>query len=1250
MKKIILLYILFFSSLLLQAQTPAHDMAKKLGNGYNFGNVMSAKNEGDWADPITEFMMDDVANAGFDHIRLPVRWGSHTTETAPYIIDEAWLTRVEEVVDWATERGLIVVLNAHGEHWFIEEVTKEDEVYTDPAKWERFLAIWTQVSAHFKDKSNDELVFELINEPYFNMNKGLVDQLNVELVETVRKDNPDRILMVVGGGDNAIFAPQQMDPALFENDDKLIPWFHYYWPNTFTKYPETNNSIPDWGTEQEFASLRADFKNVKQWADNLNLPLYLGEFGSNNLCSPLSRAKYHQAVVSLAEELEIPRAIWCAGPKANKTVYNRKAGDWVEGQLAPLFPKPKRKNILFIMVDDLNTDLTAFGNEEVITPTFDKLSQQGIQYANAQCSYPVCGPSRASFLTGTYPERNGITNLTLKLEDTAPNLTTLPQFLALNGYRTGAVGKVFDPRNVDDGHNANSWTENYKDPSHYEYPEEYGDFVSGNNYRVEEGMSYEKGPEGVGDDGYQDGQFTLEAIRMMNKFSVTEQPFFLSVGFKKPHLPFIAPQKYFDLYKDKEITLADYQKLPEGTDIIAYKEPTELLGYKDIPQTWDDIYKDAEKVLDLEKQKELLTAYYACASYIDAQIGMLVDHLEAIGEKENTLIVVSSDHGFNLGDHNMWGKHNLLQNSAQVPLIIIDPSKRLKETERAVQLIDLYPTICDYAYLPKPTFLQGNSLYHNDEEERAYPLDLAVTYYKKNGKNGYSFKKGNERYTLWTNDKDMTPLNVPFSEVTAFHEEFYAYANNQALETKNEINNAGYSIKIAQIKQDVEQWWNQYYATNEEKISGNIIKTNPSFESGVEEGWITTVKDGLGIEYQLQNDLHPVTSSKSAGFHITANGGNFSNLGYRTLDHVIGFSIPEAQKFIVRFSVYSDVDTEIRFQLQLDKGADKINSDAIVIEKDSLYTIEREITSNLKGMTNLRLLFQLGKVVGTIHIDDVFVSVDGALDDNLFLQEAINATVIGYQNGDHKNSVTQNIYLPTQSSYESTVTWTSYAEDFVKVEGDSGFITTPEIERSVRLDAEIKYKHLVGHKTFVIKLKGDVSSELKALEKDVYITFQESDSAQSVTQNINFMIPESDGLEVEWISSDNTIITVNGTEGVVQQSEQNENILVTAILKMGDDELIKTFDLTVIKKETEEPPTSIAPQLHFKLYPNPASDLLYIQGLNLNKKYVSIYSIDGRKVKEFQVSKSLETLDISTFQKGIYILQIDKTRKKFIKN
>lgn len=1249
--KLIFTFLFLFKVALIFGQTPAHDMAKNLGNGYNFGNVMSANNEGDWAAPIEEFMLEDVANAGFDHIRLPVRWGSHTTEEAPYTIDPEWLTRVDEVITWATDRGLIVVLNAHGEHWFIEEVTKEDDVYHNQEKWDRFLAIWTQISAYFQRKSNDKVVFELINEPYFNMNKGIVDQLNKELLEIVREDNPDRIVMLTGGGDNAIYAPQQMDPSIFENDNKLIPWFHYYWPNTFTKYPEVSGSIPDWGTPEEYAFLKENFENVKSWADALNVPLYLGEYGSNNACSSLSRKRYHRAVVDLTEELKIPRAIWCAGPKANKMVYKRAEGEWVEGQLEALLPKNKKKNILFISIDDLNTDLLAFGNDEVITPNFDKLSEQGIQYLNAQCSYPVCGPSRASYLTGTYPEKNGVTNLTLQLSDTAPNLTTLPELLALNGYRTAAVGKVFDPRNVDDKHHEVAWTDDYKDPNAYTYPEEYGDFVQGNNYRVTPNMSYEIGPDNVDDDGYQDGQFTLEAINYLNKFSVTNQPFFLSIGFKKPHLPFIAPKKYYELYDGRELSLAQYQKLPLGTDSIAYKDPVELMGYADIPETWDDIYEEATNVLDLNKQRELILAYYACASYIDAQIGLLIAHLEAIEEAENTLIIITSDHGFNLGDHNMWGKHNLLQNSAQVPLIIIDPSQQLKPTGRAVQLIDIYPTVCDYAYVPKPSFLQGNSLYQPDDEITDYPLDLAVTYYKRNGKNGYSFKKGDFRYTFWTLNKSMSPIEVPFSDVSFYQEEFYFYSNNQELETVNEINNSNYATEIAQFKQEIEVWWNNYQSSIEAESGSNLIKTNSSFENGVEEGWTATFKSGIGIDFELLSELHPITNSKSAAFHIQTNGGNFSNLALRSDDYPIGFKTSESQKFIVKFSLYSSVDTEVKFQLQLDKGGDKINSENISIQKDSLYTIEREVTSSVEGMSSVRLLIQLGKAVGTIYIDDVMVLLDNALNDELFLTEALNATQIGFHELDHKNQVKNNIYLPLQSSHESTVKWTSQSTSLLTIEQDSGLIVTPETDQTVILEAEVQYKHLVGYKSFVITLKGEVSSLLKAVANETEIYFSEGDSAQSVKRNITLYSPDNNDVSVIWMSSDSTAIKINDKLGEVQILDTNKEVTISAVLDYEGEQLIKNFDLIVVRNREEIlPPTAIIPNTLFKVYPNPTQNLLHIERLTNKQSEFKIYNLEGKIILTKTLVNFKEKINMADLKKGIYIIQINNSRKKIIKN
>ncbi|MBB6462387.1 sulfatase-like hydrolase/transferase [Flammeovirga kamogawensis] len=1230
---------------LVKAQSPAHEMANRLGTGYNFGNVMSANNEGDWAAPIEEYMMEDVANAGFDHIRLPVRWGSHTDENAPYTIDPAWLTRVEQVVDWALERNLIVVLNAHGEHWFIEEVHKEDNEYPDPEKWERMVKIWEQIGSHFKGKSHD-VVFELLNEPYFNMNKKLVDEINIDLLAAVRKEHPDRIVMLTGGGDNAIHAPQQMDLSIFENDNKIIPWFHYYWPNTFSKYPEINGSSPIWGTKEEYASLYADFKNVKDWADTNNLPLYLGEFGSNSVCDAKSRERYHKAIIETSEALDFPRAIWCAGPKSNKMIYTRNQGEWVDGQLEALFPSSKRKNILFLVVDDLNTDLVAFNNSEVQTPVIDKLAEEGIKYLNAQCSYPVCGPSRASFLTGTYPERNGVTNLSNLLPDIAPDLTTLPELLSKNGYRTAAVGKVFDPRNVDDGHYNAAWTEDYTAPSKYIYPEEYGDFVGGNSYRVTDGTSYEIGPEGVGDDGYQDGQFSEHAVATLEELGASSQPFFLAVGFKKPHLPFVAPKKYFDLYDRNTLTLADYQTLPQGAPSFIYKEPTELTGYNDIPQTWEAIYNGHENVLDPEKQRELLHAYYACASYIDAQIGKVITKLEEIGEKENTLIILISDHGFNLGDHNMWGKHNLLQNAVQVPMIVIDPAKALKnEKDRAVQLVDLYPTVCDYTSTPKPSFLQGNSLYIADDTETNYPLDLAVTFYKKNGSNGYTFKQGKYRYTMWTSDKTMTPMEQPFSVVTTIEEEFYVYQNNQEIETENVINKAAYSKEIAVLKEAAEKWWTAYYGQVHNLESTNLIRINSNFEEGVLTGWTSTFKSGSTIDYDFVSENHPVNGTKAGVFHIRETGTNVSNIGLRSNEYAIGYTTNEIEDFEVAFDIYTTTATTIRYQLQFDGNTEKVISDNIEIEagKDIKINTKHEVPI---GVSSVRILFQLGTATERVYFDNVSIKIDGLENDKELLKEAVDNLEIIYQGEDSKNAVSNNLILPQESTNATTVTWVSDTPNAVLVQNDTGYVFLNEEAITVKLTATITLKNLTEVKEFVVKLNPNVSPEMIAALDNLEIQYSYGDNAENVTKDI-YVSGTSLTAKVDWVSN-NSGVTFSDFTGVVSQVTEDVQGTIEARLSIGNEKAIKLFLLNV--KAKEETPTTTLPSFENPvLYPNPTSSLLYIKGIIKQGATASLYSLEGKKLGEYSLAINGARIDLSSMKKGIYLLLIEGKSYKIIR-
>ncbi|OHX64078.1 sulfatase-like hydrolase/transferase [Flammeovirga pacifica] len=1244
MKRLLLILFITLSNFQLSAQTPAHLMNQKLGMGYNFGNVMSANNEGDWAAPIEKYMIEDVAKAGFDHIRLPVRWGSHTSETAPYTIDSQWLTRVEEVIGWANQEGLIVVLNAHGEHWFLDEVSKEDEVYPQPEHWKRLLAIWTQVSHHFKNNSNDNLVFELINEPYFRMNKVLVDQLNRELLEIVRQENSNRIVMLTGGGDNAIKSPQQLDPSIFENDDKLIPWFHYYWPNTFTKYPEIEGSKPTWGSPQEYENLRRDFEEVRAWADQYNVPVYLGEFGSNNACDAQSRVRYHKAIADLSGELNFSAALWCAGPKANKMIYSREGREWTAGHIDALIPNGQKKNVLFIVIDDLNTDLFAFGNEEVITPTIDKMSEIGIQYTNAQCSYPVCGPSRASFLTGTYPERNGVTNLTLQLSETAPELTTLPEMLSRNGYRTAVVGKVFDPRNVDNDHHDIAWTDTYTDPNDYTYPEEYGPFVKGTSYRVEADMSFEIGPDNVGDDGYQDGQFADHALQYLDHFEKIDQPFFLAVGFKKPHLPFIAPKEYHDLYKGKTLTLAPFQKMPEGTDEFTYKEPTELLGYKDIPQDWDTEYNGFQNVLDLEKQQELLKSYYACASYIDAQIGKIVEKLEEIGEKENTLIVITSDHGFNLGDHNMWGKHNLLQNAAQVPLIIIDPSQILQASNRSVQLIDLYPTICDYTNTPKPTFLQGNSLYLNDQEETGYPLDLSVTYYKKNGSNGYTFKRGNDRYTMWTTSRTMSPMETAFQNVTLRHEEFYSYQSNQELETKNEIDNPNYQSRIDELRQKAQIWWTRYYGHTHQEDTDNLLIVNPNFEEGVENGWSTTHKSDAGIDYDLNSTLFPANPTLGAELDIRVNGGNFSNLTLRSDEYPIGYTVTSPKEMWITYDVYSEVDTEIRAQIQGDNG-ERINSDIQIISKDQLFQVSTKINVT-SGMSKFRLAIQLGKTTGKIHFDNMKVTIEDDVLQQNQLAEAVEALEVGYAEGDNKNNVNKDLFLAQQSLHNTTIIWSSSDTIVVAIHDEIGQVSKNQYPHVVVLTAEISLNELKATKTFVIKVNQFYSDEMNQILEDTYLIYQEGDNAENVTDNIIIEEAISEAT-FDWSSSNNENASISDKEILIQRGDFDTPVDIKVVIEVGDEIAEKVFPIVI--KENDKP-THLKPNKNeTKIYPNPCTHVIHLKRSNSSRSEVKIFTLEGKLIHQQFITTKNEVLHLDNIGKGVYLLKMSGEVHRIIK-
>lgn len=361
----------------------------------------------------------------------------------------------------------------------------------------------------------------------------------------------------------------------------------------------------------------------------------------------------------------------------------------------------KKMNVLFIAVDDLRLQAGIFGQDQMHTPALDKLGKEGLVFNKAYCSVPVCGASRASLLTGLRPTPNRFVNYHAKKDDETPDITSLPLCFKENGYTTISLGKVYHHAKDD----LKAWSE------------EPWDAVAKNHtwrdYVLEENLKLQRNPEiktgraiecaDVADNAYRDGKIAERAIQDLQEFKKSGEPFFLALGFLKPHLPFNAPKKYFDLYKDEDIELALHSEKPKNAPKESMHGWYELRnGYFDIPK---------EGPVSEKLAKELVHGYYACVSYTDAQIAKVLAELEKLGLDENTVVVLWGDHGWHLGEHGLWCKHCNFDKVMKAPLIIKAPGKAQNaKTSTLVEFIDIYPTLCDLADLDKPKHLDGKSL------------------------------------------------------------------------------------------------------------------------------------------------------------------------------------------------------------------------------------------------------------------------------------------------------------------------------------------------------------------------------------------------------------------------------------------------------------------------------------------------------------------------------------------------------------
>lgn len=411
-----------------------------------------------------------------------------------------------------------------------------------------------------------------------------------------------------------------------------------------------------------------------------------------------------------------------------------------------------RLNVLLIIADDLNNDLGTYGHPIVKTPHIDALARDGMRFDAAYSQFPVCTPSRSSFLTGLYPEQIGVVEVEPYFRDHVPDVTTLPQLFRENGYSSARVGKIFHQ-----GVPSQIGMDGVDDPRSWDTVINPIGLDKDVEARVNS-VSPTAPPGDIGgtltwlsvdsqDEAHTDGIVTTTAIKLMDELhpDKTGKPLFLAVGYYRPHVPLIAPGKYFDMYPLEEIELAAVPA-DDRVDI-----PVPALA---------DRPHQAE--MTVQQKKQVIQAYYASVSFIDAQVGRLLEELDRQALTKNTVVVFMSDHGFHLGSHGLWQKTDLFEGSVRLPLILSVPGHANRDTATSsiVELVDLYPTLAELAGLDAPAYVEGRSLVPILDDPSTEVRDSAFTMassrawwtrpeWKYREVTGYTIRTPRYRYTEW---------------------------------------------------------------------------------------------------------------------------------------------------------------------------------------------------------------------------------------------------------------------------------------------------------------------------------------------------------------------------------------------------------------------------------------------------------------------------------------------------------------------
>jgi iduronate 2-sulfatase len=396
----------------------------------------------------------------------------------------------------------------------------------------------------------------------------------------------------------------------------------------------------------------------------------------------------------------------------------------------------KRPNVLFVISDDLNNDFGGVGRlAEVRSPNLDRLAARGVRFEHAYCQYPLCNPSRVSLFSGLYPTTTQVLDNVTPPRYAVPDFVTLPEYLRGHGYQSRYFGKVFhllDPQ---------SWRDHAPAPNRQKIKQfnYWIEPVTASHPEVATSLRSMMQPKSGPPETLEDYKITDDAIGALREFQASSRPFFLAVGFRRPHVPLIAPQAVFDLYSPDRVRLpGDFGASPKWKNVPADAFRPNL-----------DLFFDATATQD--KARELIAAYYACVTFMDSQLGRLLDELKRLELEQDTVIVLVADHGWHLGQKGMWAKMTLFENSANVPLLIVDPRKSTRggRCKAIVESLDIYPTLTELCGLPAPAHLEGRSLARFLDDPRGEWDRPARTVMLRNGLLARSVRTAQWRYTEW---------------------------------------------------------------------------------------------------------------------------------------------------------------------------------------------------------------------------------------------------------------------------------------------------------------------------------------------------------------------------------------------------------------------------------------------------------------------------------------------------------------------